>query len=318
MPISTPRLLARASHNPTVESGAQNLLNDQHHESQPLSILNTTPAWTKGDLRRLGEALAAGRSTADMHERYNAVMLWHNDLAAEVAATLYTTNWQSCPPDRFDITARPKTIDTLVQKLQRERKMTLDEVQDLAGVRIDADITLDVQTALAGEIAAHFGERSRVRDLRDNPHSGYRAVHVWLRLPAGRVEIQIRTVGQSAWANTYERIGDLLGRGIRYNEMPEDPTARETVVLMHQMSDALARNERFKVELAAVRAELKVIQESILAKPSEEQSAAPNREVATRLEEMAQRARKMENQQDAAHAEFVSTLNEVRRMLDSA
>lgn len=81
-----------------------------------------------------------------------------------------------------------------------------------------------------------------MRDLRDNPHSGYRAVHVWLRLPGGRVEVQIRTVGQSAWANTYERIGDLLGRGIRYNEMPEDQGAREIVELMHQLADTLARN----------------------------------------------------------------------------
>lgn len=116
-----------------------------------MSILNSTPQWTNGDLRRLGDALAAGGTTTEVHDRYNAVMLWHNDLAAEVATTLYITNWQACPPDRFDITARPKTVDTLVQKLQREPRLTLDQVQVLAGVRIDADITLDVQTALAEE-----------------------------------------------------------------------------------------------------------------------------------------------------------------------
>ncbi|TMS56061.1 hypothetical protein E0T84_00775 [Mycobacterium sp. DBP42] len=243
-------------------------------------------------------------------------MLWHNDLAAEVATTLYITNWQACPPDRFDITARPKTVDTLVQKLQREPRLTLDQVQDLAGVRIDADITLDVQTALAEEIAAHFGERSRVRDLRDNPHSGYRAVHVWLRLPGGRVEVQIRTVGQSAWANTYERIGDLLGRGIRYNEMPEDQDAREIVELMHQLADTLARNERSKVKLVKTQAEMRIARESLQRMPVAKKVTRQYLETVALLEELEQRAQDMRDGQDAAQAEYLGTLTEVRRMLD--
>lgn len=46
---------------------------------------------------------------------------------------------------RLYVTSRPKTVDTLVQKLQRTT-MTLDQVEDVAGVRIDADITLAQQT----------------------------------------------------------------------------------------------------------------------------------------------------------------------------
>lgn len=284
-----------------------------------MSILNTAPDWTNGDLRRLGDALAAGSTSIEMHDRYNAVMFWHNDLAAEVAATLYITNWQACPPDRFDITARPKTIDTLVQKLQRERRLTLDQVQDVAGVRIDADITLDEQTALAEEVAAHFGERSRVRDLRDNPHSGYRAVHVWLRLPPGRVEVQIRTVAQSAWANTYERIGDLLGRGIRYNEMPEDDDAREMVEAMHRMSDDLARIERDMVAFADVRAELQTFRDTIEAAPTRARFLAPldHWRAVSRLKKVTKKAKDTDAQLDSARAEYLETLTRVRRMLDS-
>jgi ppGpp synthetase/RelA/SpoT-type nucleotidyltranferase len=219
---------------------------------ESVSIINTSPAWTKGELKRLGEALVSDQRTPDVAARYDEVMLWHNDLAAEVATILFSTEWKACSPGLFDITARPKTIDTLVQKLRRERGMKLDEVQDLAGVRIDAEITLDVQTQLAEEIAAHFGERSRVRDLRDKPHSGYRAVHVWLRLPAGRVEIQVRTVAQSEWANTYERLGDRFGRGVRYGEIPDDEEARALVELMHNLSDHLARCEQAKLRTAAL------------------------------------------------------------------
>jgi len=63
-------------------------------------------------------------------------MLWHNNLAAAVATRLFVTNWQTCRSDTFDITARSKTLDTLVQKLRREDHLSLDEVQDLAGVRV--------------------------------------------------------------------------------------------------------------------------------------------------------------------------------------
>jgi ppGpp synthetase/RelA/SpoT-type nucleotidyltranferase len=73
------------------------------------------------------------------------------------------------------------------------------------------------------------------RDLRDNPHSGYRAVHLWLRLP-GRVEVQIRTHIQGQWANTYEAVADVLGRGIRYGEMPEDKKSAQLVVALQDLS----------------------------------------------------------------------------------
>jgi ppGpp synthetase/RelA/SpoT-type nucleotidyltranferase len=152
----------------------------------------------------------------------------------------------------------------LVQKLRRQTTLSLDEVQDLAGVRIDADITLHEQTALANEIAAHFGEPSRVKDLRENPHSGYRAVHVWVRLPAGRAEIQVRTVMQSAWANMYEALGDRFGRGIRYDEEAPNDLAKLAVETMHTLSDSLASIENsrahtvheIKPKVAELRANL--------------------------------------------------------------
>jgi hypothetical protein len=35
-------------------------------------------------------------------------------------------------------------------------------------------------------------------------------------------EIQVRTDLQALWAEIYERLGDILGRGIRYGEPPDD------------------------------------------------------------------------------------------------
>jgi hypothetical protein len=135
----------------------------------------------------------------------------------------------------------------LVEKLEREKDkhLSLDTVQDLAGVRVDIDCSLSEQLDLAREIAAQFRTwRPIIKDIRARAHSGYRAVHVWLRLPAGRVEVQVRTLSQSAWANTYERIADVFGRGIRYGEMPKDPLARKTFDFMQRMSNQIAKMER--------------------------------------------------------------------------
>lgn len=123
-------------------------------------------------------------------------------------------------------------------------------MQDLAGVRIEADLLLDEQTALAREIAQHFGaDAAAIHDLREGAHAGYRAVHVWVRLPAGRVEIQIRTALQHLWANAYESLGDVGGRGIRYGE-PIDPApgldpdqVHAAVQTMNDLSCTLAVTE---------------------------------------------------------------------------
>lgn len=170
-------------------------------------------------------------------------MLWHNELATEAAIRIATELWAATPPDQLSISARAKTIDTLVQKLQRTT-LKLGQVQDLAGVRIDADMTLTQQTELAQEIAEHFGAaRAKIKDMRETPHSGYRAVHVWLALPAGRVEVQIRTLAQSEWANAYEDFAEIVGRGIRYGQKHEDAQVRKAVDEMHSLSESLAMHE---------------------------------------------------------------------------
>ena len=137
-----------------------------------------------------------------------------------------------------------------MEKLRRQPTGKLNTVQDLAGVRVDADLYLGEQTRLAREIAEHFGaDESAIQDRRDGAHAGYRGVHVSLRLPAGRVEVQVRTILQSLWANIYEKLGDDLGRGIRYGEPAVPPPgsdqaqADKAVQDMQKMSEMIAARE---------------------------------------------------------------------------
>jgi ppGpp synthetase/RelA/SpoT-type nucleotidyltranferase len=207
--------------------------------------LEQRPSWSKGDLRRLGDALVIDQTATPVGcPQYAEVMYWHNDLAAEVAARIKNSPWIAIPPDQLSISARPKTLRTLVQKLERMPTLKLGQVQDLAGVRVDVEMVLTQQTNLAQEIAEHFGAAPKaINDIRPTPHSGYRAMHVCLALPAGNVEVQIRTVPQSEWANVYEGLGELFGRGIRYDEKHENAGVQGMVDQMQDVSVQLALQE---------------------------------------------------------------------------
>jgi ppGpp synthetase/RelA/SpoT-type nucleotidyltranferase len=222
--------------------------------------LTSRPPWSSGAARRLGDALRDGAEPLADGPSYDDLVLWHGELAAEVNERIEGATW-SIQPHLLATKAvrmgtdlrvgwRPKTQDTLVQKLQRLPSLKLDRVQDLAGVRVDADLYLDEQTQLAREIAAYFGaDEPAIVDRRDGSRAGYRGVHVCLRFPAGRVEVQVRTLLQSIWANVYEKLADDVGRGIRYGQPAVPPPgynqaqADQAVEHMQKMSEMIAARE---------------------------------------------------------------------------
>lgn len=269
-------------------------------------LLSESPAWSKRQLGRLGRALVEDSTPPENCPTYDDVIIWHHELAATIAEEIACHDWTSCTGIDLEVSSRGKTIDTLIQKLRRSPTISLDQVQDLAGVRVDALMTLRQQTALAHELAEHFDVQERGhRDLRTNPHSGYRAYHLWLRLPAGRAEIQIRTEGQSAWANTYERMGDAFGRGIRYGELPENEDALRIVEAMHSMSELLTRIESERDELSRSSE----IQEVL--------DVAPDPSALVGLRITLANIEGHRRQLDELHGDYVDHMSRLRRMIES-
>lgn len=121
-------------------------------------------------------------------------------------------------------TSRLKTIQTLIGKLRREQHMNLSQMQDIAGLRLVQDMSLNEQTALAATVGALF-ENPKLVDRRVKPTFGYRAVHVVVRINGRLVEVQLRTALQDRWAQIVERMADHWGRQIRYGDPPEAPGA---------------------------------------------------------------------------------------------
>jgi ppGpp synthetase/RelA/SpoT-type nucleotidyltranferase len=140
-------------------------------------------------------------------------------------------------------------VNTLVDKLRRERTMALTTVQDIAGVRVVLRPDRREQDAVVARLSSRFPS-ARVTDRRATPSHGYRAVHLVVDSGGCLVEIQVRTLLQDVWAQLVERIADRWGRGIRYGQEPEDPDRQEQGVsrreiwrLVGELGDAIARAE---------------------------------------------------------------------------
>jgi ppGpp synthetase/RelA/SpoT-type nucleotidyltranferase len=94
-------------------------------------------------------------------------------------------------------------------------------MHDLIGIRVVGDFDLSSQDKLVASIALGFGDSVRkIIDRRQDPRSGYRAVHVILNVDGSFTEVQVRTNLQSKWADLYERLADEWRRQIRYGVGP--------------------------------------------------------------------------------------------------
>jgi hypothetical protein len=118
----------------------------------------------------------------------------------------------------IDITPRFKNIETIREKLRRET-MRLSQMRDIVGFRIVATGGRLRQDEIATRLCGRFQDRKvKIIDRRSNPIHNYRALHLEVEFDGTDVEIQIRTRLQHEWAEAFERLADICGRGIRYGE----------------------------------------------------------------------------------------------------
>ena len=98
---------------------------------------------------------------------------------------------------------RLKRPESVIAKLQRDTRIRLSRMQDLAGCRLVADDKAQ-QDEIYARLQTDF-DIYRAYDIRETPHSGYRAVHVVVRHGDKFVEVQVRTPAQRHWARLSER-----------------------------------------------------------------------------------------------------------------
>ena len=98
---------------------------------------------------------------------------------------------------------RLKRPESILAKLDRDSRMRLSRMQDIAGCRLVADNKAE-QDEIYARLQTDF-DIYRAYDIRENPHSGYRAVHIVVRHCDKFVEVQVRTESQREWARLSEQ-----------------------------------------------------------------------------------------------------------------
>lgn len=184
--------------------------------------------FSKSQIEKLGFRLIAEEppAIADLNMLHD--LLAHYDAVLEVAVMAVE--------DKLGLqaTSRVKNTGTILEKLHRHGGSWLKSMQDIAGLRIVGDWKRSEQDVRVAQIVQLFSTRNarlpRVHDRRLSPVNGYRAVHVVAYIDNTPVEIQVRTTWQHEWADLYEKLADILGRGIRYGEDPYGLTEEAEVV----------------------------------------------------------------------------------------
>jgi putative GTP pyrophosphokinase len=159
-------------------------------------------------------------NTSEMIAAYGAVTWWrtlHARPLSNVAANLryHMDKEDGRIGDRTEVAQRLKRWTTIIDKLAREPKMQVTQMQDIGGVRALLP-SLPHLHAVSRRLRKTW-TIVRVRDYIAEPKpSGYRALHLIVRRGGYPVEVQLRTVLQDAWANQVEEDGRQIGVGLKF------------------------------------------------------------------------------------------------------
>lgn len=212
--------------------------------------------FSKSEIDRLGERIRdAGELSVEDLELFQHYRLERRLHLNSLLHDLRTAGWR--------VTGRVKTRNTLIEKVLRHPTLALSKVQDVVGCRIVVEGGREDQDAVVARLR-DMAPGVRVVDRRAVPSAGYRAVHVIVTYQEWPVEIQVRTVLQHEWAQAFEQLADVFGRGLRYGDGPAVPAGsgltravigllvRRDVALMMRLSSVIDRVERTRSGPAAI------------------------------------------------------------------
>lgn len=143
---------------------------------------------------------------------------------------------EGCP---VEVSQRLKRMATILDKVQREKSLSLAKMQDIGGVRAVLDDVSQVR-----RVEARLKKNRPVAGysdyIADPRQSGYRGVHVIVEYgEEGRcIEVQLRTRVMHEWAITVERLGGAFGENFKQDG--DTPVQR----FMAAVSEAMAIEEQ--------------------------------------------------------------------------
>ncbi len=224
----------------------------------------TTPQFSREEINKAGAALLDASIVGyEMDDVLDVVNDWRAAHAYPLQSIYVTLNSRSIRVDKSAITAqRRKRLASIVAKLRREPNMKLTQMADIGGCRaiLTSMAELEKLVSLYKKAKSKNPDRHeeiRVRDYIANPKpDGYRGIHLIYKYNSKsaihsvfngqKIEIQIRTKLQHAWATAVEIVDAFTGQGLKSGLKLNlgDPDWRRFFVLM---SSVIAQREKCPV-----------------------------------------------------------------------
>jgi len=101
-----------------------------------------------------------------------------------------------------------KTQQSIVDKLIRQPKLRLPQMQDVAGCRIVVQGGSQAAQQIKDLLKGVFASQQWQVEVKSRDKDGYRAIHIIVKAGKKFYEIQLRTYAQDIWANLIERLCD--------------------------------------------------------------------------------------------------------------
>ena len=195
------------------------------------------PMYSKKAVRRAGRAIGEKKGTAQ--ELADAREVLSNFRSAHgyplVAVTMHARQRAIRVSPSAIVARRLKRLPTILDKLERYPDMNVTTMQDLGGCRVVLATVGQVEELVEGLVGATRTQNKIVRVydyIHDEPgpkESGYRGVHLVYEYHASleafvglRIELQVRTELQHAWATAVETIDLFSGSGLKYGRADKD------------------------------------------------------------------------------------------------
>ena len=192
-----------------------------------------TPQNSKGAVQRASHTIGAGTGTPDeiaaAREVLSNYRLAHAYPLNAVTVTVRQKALELNP--NAVVAQRRKRLPTIIDKLERHPTMSVTTMQDLGGCRVILDSVDEVEALveLLRDLPRSKNRVTKVYDyLRTEPgprNSGYRGVHLVYEYGASkqaykglRIELQVRTQLQHAWATAVETMDLFSGSELKYGK----------------------------------------------------------------------------------------------------
>ncbi|MCI2957314.1 RelA/SpoT domain-containing protein [Agromyces atrinae] len=198
-----------------------------------MTTTRTVPLHSKKAVRRAGEVIGNPTSSAsDVASARDVVSNFRSSHGYPlIGITMHARQRALRVNPEAIVAQRLKRLPTIIDKLERHPRMNVTTMQDLGGCRVIFPTIAEVEQLVDTLESSTRAQNKIVRKydyIGDEPGpkaSGYRGIHLVYEYQASqaefrglRVELQIRTDLQHAWATAVETMDLFSGSEIKYDK----------------------------------------------------------------------------------------------------